>query len=841
MKISIVLLSTFLAIFLISFASAGLTDDLEGYWKLDGTTGVVLDSFLGNHNGTNAGSIRGQGGIINNSFNFTSPSNVTIDSGDINSSNFTEMSISMWINPDIIANAFLYGRDGIQTQDIQLRTGGDLTVNIVDDGAGDNIINHAAGINVSEWTFIVVTIKNSGTVKLYQAGLEVNSTSIGTMGLYPSPILMGIKSNGASAYDGRMDEIGIWNRSLSAGEVLQLYNGGAGLSFDLFAQDILVTLNSPTDNSIVLDGDVDFNVTLTPTNLNLTNATITIWEKDGTFVSSETNVVLGNISNETMFSVTGLVLGDYKWNVFGTGINISGDSIFNFASSNFTFTHGASVINFTLNTTATQTSNQLFAQAIQISEDAIISSVKFIWNAITFSAGFTQIAGNNYTLSKSIDIRNVTGNVDVQWNVTYTSGFEQIINVTEQNIVLLNMSLCGSPHTTSFINFTFTNETVAQESVTGSVSASIFQYFLGTGTINKSILFSSVAEQSSYAFCVTPANLTLNTNLNFKYLNSISSQRTFAPGLIELTDTVRNQELFLLPTTEGIFVTFQVVGAAEQGIEGALVVLERSGFGDITTATTGATGTATIFLNPNSVYTLTVSKAGFTTFQATQQFTESSFTISLGGTVSPLPNDFFKGISYSTTPKDATLNNNTIQQFNFTLASSFWTVSQFGFNLKNSSGTILNSTSANSNGGTVIATIDIANNTAITLDAFWVITGNTTNVTRNWIVLTTGDTRFSIKNFITDIKNFINVGLFGLDSFGLKIIVFIVIFSIVGVMTLNFGLNSPGALVLLTVGLVALADVGLGLIPNPVNAVPGFVTIFTSIIGIAILFFRGTR
>jgi hypothetical protein len=45
------------------------------------------------------------------------------------------------------------------------------------------------------------------------------------------PLSIGARADGNTAFDGRIDEVGIWSRVLTASERTQLYNGGSGITY----------------------------------------------------------------------------------------------------------------------------------------------------------------------------------------------------------------------------------------------------------------------------------------------------------------------------------------------------------------------------------------------------------------------------------------------------------------------------------------------------------------------------------------------------------------------------------------------------------------------------------
>lgn len=113
----------------------------------------------------------------------------------------------------------------------------------------DDAIQFAVGINPSGnnlvqtvnhslieglWTH-VVAVKSSATLQLYLNGVLIVSGPItGTVRTEVLPDLrLGCGPTGYSLY-GAMDEFGLWQRALTAADVVRLYNNGSGLAYELF-------------------------------------------------------------------------------------------------------------------------------------------------------------------------------------------------------------------------------------------------------------------------------------------------------------------------------------------------------------------------------------------------------------------------------------------------------------------------------------------------------------------------------------------------------------------------------------------------------------------------------
>ena len=78
---------------------------------------------------------------------------------------------------------------------------------------------------------------STGNQKLYANGTLVSTIGGGPATINSAPITTTMinYSTGTIPLVGKLDEVGIWIRELTAGEVTQLYNSGAGLSYPFTA------------------------------------------------------------------------------------------------------------------------------------------------------------------------------------------------------------------------------------------------------------------------------------------------------------------------------------------------------------------------------------------------------------------------------------------------------------------------------------------------------------------------------------------------------------------------------------------------------------------------------
>jgi len=228
-----------------------LKDDLVSYWKLDNTSGDVVDSH-----GSNTGSIqnsvtRGESGILNNSFDFSSGGSV--DVGGDSSLDFKEkISIQAWINLSSTSTATDFIYCASSGSGVWFTNRSAYVILFVDNGdgkikfrigeGGANIEAETTTIpQFNTWYHIVGTF-DGNHIKIYVDGTEEvslyaprnsaqmgNNTYIGADGAEPGNNL-----------GGNIDEVAKWDRALSSSEVSKLYNSGSGYSYDNFNEATLL-------------------------------------------------------------------------------------------------------------------------------------------------------------------------------------------------------------------------------------------------------------------------------------------------------------------------------------------------------------------------------------------------------------------------------------------------------------------------------------------------------------------------------------------------------------------------------------------------------------------------
>lgn len=259
--------------------------------------------------------------------------------------------------------------------------------------------------------------------------------------------------------------------------------------------NVTTTLNSPADEEDILNTSVEFNASATVLfegdPANLTNMTLYLYNSSASLIDSETDIVTGNSTNQTLFDSSGLSLGTYTWNVLSCVQN-SSSSLCNFANNNRTF--DISIIKLITesynNFTTEGLQNDFSANFLTNGED--VTSAQLIYNNTANSATINNHGNNNYTLTRTVTSPLVAAdtNVSFYWNVTQ----DTITSTTPQrNQTVLNIGIDGCDSFSNLLyNFTVRDEEtqVRINGSTGNTLVKIDLQLFGNGTTANVLNFS---------------------------------------------------------------------------------------------------------------------------------------------------------------------------------------------------------------------------------------------------------------------------------------------------------------------------------------------------------------
>jgi hypothetical protein len=248
------------SILLISFfiihnpARADITTGLVGWWKFDEGSGTTAADSSGNGNtGTLTNGPTWSTGKIGQALSFDSADDYVNAGtlGSFGSQRNNGFALSFWVKRNSAAASWLIGReenyDFLNALSIEINAGawgnsvpGSVSFGLCSNEATLKCLQGSLNSNLiplNTWTHLgVVIIPSTNTIQFYINGVLKTTTydiqdTPAVFGNFLGGVPIGAISNSSSAfgfYNGLVDEVRIYNRALSAAEVLELYNYTGG-------------------------------------------------------------------------------------------------------------------------------------------------------------------------------------------------------------------------------------------------------------------------------------------------------------------------------------------------------------------------------------------------------------------------------------------------------------------------------------------------------------------------------------------------------------------------------------------------------------------------------------
>jgi Tfp pilus assembly protein PilX len=204
-----------------------------GWWKMDDASGTTaVDSSGNGNNGTLFnGAIWTTLGKIGGALDFNGTDgyvNIANNGGFFSRVDGQELSLSVWINPSRLGGQY---QDIVTLRDASVGHNWILYQHTLD----GSVQLHGTSQNKSgyvpatgSWTHIVATVNAAGIYNLYANGVLVQGPmAYNFQPASPSILSIGRYPNGSEYYQGKIDNVKIFNRALSASEVMAEYNNGA--------------------------------------------------------------------------------------------------------------------------------------------------------------------------------------------------------------------------------------------------------------------------------------------------------------------------------------------------------------------------------------------------------------------------------------------------------------------------------------------------------------------------------------------------------------------------------------------------------------------------------------
>lgn len=206
-----------------------LWNNLLAYYTGDDTP----NDAKGIYNGTLVNGATYSTGKINNGFNFDGVNDYVSISptfGSSFSSPTSAHTYSAWIYPTSVTGYNWIIQNGLNNSGTSMILNGDKLCFFIQ--GGNNQTTSSATLPINTWSMVTVVYNGAGSVSFYKNGVLINSSGASwTETVAGTNTYIGSYVGAAHFFDGKIDEVGAWSRALTAAEVSELYNAGAGKQY----------------------------------------------------------------------------------------------------------------------------------------------------------------------------------------------------------------------------------------------------------------------------------------------------------------------------------------------------------------------------------------------------------------------------------------------------------------------------------------------------------------------------------------------------------------------------------------------------------------------------------
>jgi hypothetical protein len=461
--------------------------------------------------------------------------------------------------------------------------------------------------STNTWYHIILMTDTSGNLTVWQNGaFSAGKINTPTSFIFDK-MQLGFTEGMGYYMDGYMDEVGVWNRTLTTSEITQLYNSGNGLSYN-------IELNSPVNNyKTIMNKSVLFNCSIAETNI-LNLSLIIEGQVNYTVYNTTSNQNNLSLFIDRQFTT----LGEKTWScISSTLTDTISSATRNINVSNFVA--NSEVYNFI----ATEGTNELFILNLTIDKTETLNSVYLFYNNTLYSPSIAQ-SGDDYIISKTLTTPTLNSdtNISFNWIINLDSG---TYNTTAKNQSVLNIGIdnCAS-NTLKILNLTLKDEEL-QTLINGtdlnsSIDVDINIYALNTDT--RIINYSKSYNRTNNALVCLNANALNNSNysmdVEIRYSSSGYAPEFYNIQKYHLNNLTAYQVIDLLELKSSDNTNFKITfkDSNFNAVSDALIFIQRKYVGDgvfktVEIPKTDSSGQAIGHFDTDSVlYSIIVQKNG---------------------------------------------------------------------------------------------------------------------------------------------------------------------------------------------------------------------------------------
>lgn len=209
-------------------AKTTLKDGLVSVWEFDETTGLTAFDSHGSNNGTNNNATINQSGLINKAYSYNGTSSYISFGSSLFPTDGSAWSFSYWAKLNTTAGSIpvisQYFSSAVgRFQSYNLNGGWKI---FIDASPDTNIV---IGASSTGWHNVVCTYDGSILRTYLDTVAGPTDSSVNNIATRDTEI--GRNGNTANHFNGLIDQVALWYRALTVGEMLLVNNSAAGLAY----------------------------------------------------------------------------------------------------------------------------------------------------------------------------------------------------------------------------------------------------------------------------------------------------------------------------------------------------------------------------------------------------------------------------------------------------------------------------------------------------------------------------------------------------------------------------------------------------------------------------------
>jgi len=534
----------FILLFSFSIVSALSTTGNTNYWTFDNT----LSDSIGGKTFTNNGATYTLSGKINGSYDYVDTESDYMSAAITSTTN--DYTYNMWFKFDDTSTHqrpfWFYGSTGDQVG-IEIVGNTLYATHKISGGTKQASLSFS---NTTGFHMVTMSKDSSGNLNLYiDAGTPGSNTGAGSTMAGVVTFNIGRSSQPFGYFNGKIDELGIWNRVLNSSEISELYNNDVGCQYDY--TNCVPSIPSINFQEVKLNNETNFNNTFYNSTPQLLEVTL-----NTTDPNNNTNVTLYlyNSTNDLITTnqfITNNLTGSYN-------ISFPYEDTFQFYLYAFNNETNATIGNYTISydvsppTINNTLPSEINTYNINVSnyvscDEATTCNITFIEDNITLlntntSYYFPTNGNKTYSiLAKDNAGNSVYENGFLLVNPSFTVDF-----INSSNVSVIDYTLNGVSYNSSFTGLTYDyglgNHTF-NWSKTGYEDFNFTLEFNSTSNINQSIQvdpadLTILIENVDTGNLTTPGNFTIlinfgDTGVTEEY-HVVNNNTLIIPNILEI-------------------------------------------------------------------------------------------------------------------------------------------------------------------------------------------------------------------------------------------------------------------------------------------------------------------